>query len=179
MWFEWLNPVTNQRVLSQCKETFIQNLTCEIFFSCLQLDEEVAAAHLDKLGVKLTKLSDKQAKYLGLPREGPFKPDHYRYWEMSGRWPSSGPDSWWGSDGGMVTHGHVGLGRPRFPQVFEVRTFCFNYPLNCLAHSTYLLDSNQSSFAFTATSAKWLLKALFLLYIAFPLWSWKKRDAFS
>ncbi|KAG8007209.1 Adenosylhomocysteinase B [Nibea albiflora] len=44
-----------------------------------QLDEQVAAAHLDKLGVKLTKLSDKQAKYLGLPTEGPFKPDHYRY----------------------------------------------------------------------------------------------------
>lgn len=44
-----------------------------------QLDEQVAAAHLDKLGVKLTKLTDKQAKYLGLPTEGPFKPDHYRY----------------------------------------------------------------------------------------------------
>lgn len=44
-----------------------------------QLDEEVAAAHLDKLGVKLTKLTEKQAKYLGLPKEGPFKPDHYRY----------------------------------------------------------------------------------------------------
>lgn len=44
-----------------------------------QLDEQVAAAHLDKLGVKLTKLTDKQAKYLGLPSEGPFKPDHYRY----------------------------------------------------------------------------------------------------
>lgn len=46
---------------------------------CYQLDEQVAAAHLDKLGVKLTKLTDKQAKYLGLPTEGPFKPDHYRY----------------------------------------------------------------------------------------------------
>uniref|UniRef100_A0A673YNC1 adenosylhomocysteinase n=1 Tax=Salmo trutta TaxID=8032 RepID=A0A673YNC1_SALTR len=45
----------------------------------LGLDEEVAAAHLDKLGVKLTKLSDKQAKYLGLNCEGPFKPDHYHY----------------------------------------------------------------------------------------------------
>ncbi|KAL5277063.1 AHCY family protein [Megaselia abdita] len=43
------------------------------------LDEEVARLHLDKLGVKLTKLSEKQAKYLGIPREGPFKPDHYRY----------------------------------------------------------------------------------------------------
>ncbi|KAF7238933.1 Adenosylhomocysteinase B [Varanus komodoensis] len=44
-----------------------------------KLDEAVAAAHLDKLCVKLTKLSDKQAKYLGLPKDGPFKPDHYRY----------------------------------------------------------------------------------------------------
>lgn len=43
------------------------------------LDEKVAALHLDKLGVKLTKLSDKQAKYIGVPTEGPFKPDHYRY----------------------------------------------------------------------------------------------------
>jgi len=43
------------------------------------LDEAVAAAHLDKLGVKLTKLTDDQGKYLGLPVAGPFKPDHYRY----------------------------------------------------------------------------------------------------
>jgi len=44
-----------------------------------KLDEEVAAAHLEHLGVKLTKLSADQAEYLGIPREGPFKPDHYRY----------------------------------------------------------------------------------------------------
>lgn len=44
-----------------------------------KLDEEVAALHLDKLGVKLTKLTEKQAKYLSVPQEGPFKPDHYRY----------------------------------------------------------------------------------------------------
>jgi adenosylhomocysteinase len=43
------------------------------------LDEQVAAAHLDKLGVKLTKLSDNQSKYLGIPAAGPFKPEHYRY----------------------------------------------------------------------------------------------------
>jgi adenosylhomocysteinase len=45
----------------------------------LQLDEEVAALHLDHLGVKLTKLTQKQANYLGIPQEGPFKPSHYRY----------------------------------------------------------------------------------------------------
>ena len=43
------------------------------------LDEKVAMLHLDKIGVKLTTLSDKQADYLGLPQQGPFKPDHYRY----------------------------------------------------------------------------------------------------
>jgi adenosylhomocysteinase len=43
------------------------------------LDEKVAALHLDKLGVKLSKLTDKQASYIGVPVEGPFKPDHYRY----------------------------------------------------------------------------------------------------
>jgi adenosylhomocysteinase len=43
------------------------------------LDEKVAELHLEKLGVKLTKLSQKQADYIGVPVEGPFKPDHYRY----------------------------------------------------------------------------------------------------
>ena len=43
------------------------------------LDEKVAALHLDKLGVKLSKLSKKQADYIGVPVEGPYKPDHYRY----------------------------------------------------------------------------------------------------
>jgi adenosylhomocysteinase len=44
-----------------------------------QLDEEVARLHLEQLGVKLTKLSPEQAKYIGVPSEGPYKPDHYRY----------------------------------------------------------------------------------------------------
>jgi len=43
------------------------------------LDEKVAALHLDKLGATLTKLSQKQADYINVPVEGPFKPDHYRY----------------------------------------------------------------------------------------------------
>jgi len=43
------------------------------------LDEEVARLHLDRVGAKLTKLSNDQAKYLGIKAEGPFKPDHYRY----------------------------------------------------------------------------------------------------
>ncbi len=44
-----------------------------------KLDEEVARLHLDKLGVKLTKLTPVQAEYMGVPVEGPYKPDHYRY----------------------------------------------------------------------------------------------------
>jgi len=44
-----------------------------------KLDEKVAALHLDKLGVKLTKLNKDQAEYLGVPEEGPYKPEHYRY----------------------------------------------------------------------------------------------------
>ena len=43
------------------------------------LDEKVARLHLGKIGVKLTKLSDKQSSYIGVPSAGPFKPDHYRY----------------------------------------------------------------------------------------------------
>jgi adenosylhomocysteinase len=43
------------------------------------LDEKVAMLHLEKLGVKLTKLSEKQASYIGVSANGPFKPDHYRY----------------------------------------------------------------------------------------------------
>ncbi len=44
-----------------------------------KLDEEVARLHLEKIGVKLTRLSKKQAEYIGVPMEGPYKPDHYRY----------------------------------------------------------------------------------------------------
>ena len=43
------------------------------------LDEKVASLHLAKVGAKLTKLSDKQAAYIGVSTKGPFKPDHYRY----------------------------------------------------------------------------------------------------
>jgi adenosylhomocysteinase len=44
-----------------------------------KLDEEVARLHLEKIGVKLTKLSQKQADYIGVPGVGPYKPEHYRY----------------------------------------------------------------------------------------------------
>ena len=44
-----------------------------------ELDEEVARLHLERLGAQLTKLTPKQAEYLGIPVSGPFKPEHYRY----------------------------------------------------------------------------------------------------
>ena len=44
-----------------------------------ELDEEVAMAHLEKIGVKLTKMTKKQADYIGIPVNGPYKPEHYRY----------------------------------------------------------------------------------------------------
>jgi len=43
------------------------------------LDEKVARLHLDKLGAKLTELSDEQAAYINVPKDGPYKPDYYRY----------------------------------------------------------------------------------------------------
>ncbi len=51
----------------------------EVYVLPKHLDEKVAALHLEKLGVKLTTLSKKQADYIGVPEQGPFKPDHYRY----------------------------------------------------------------------------------------------------
>ena len=70
---------TNQ-VMAQI-ELFANNGTYEnkVYVLPKKLDEKVARLHLDKLGVKLTKLSDKQASYLGIPVEGPYKPEFYRY----------------------------------------------------------------------------------------------------
>jgi len=52
---------------------------CSFVFYFVQLDEEVARLHLERLGVKLTKLTTDQAEYLGISVDGPYKPDHYRY----------------------------------------------------------------------------------------------------
>ncbi len=70
---------TNQ-VLAQI-ELFLRNDQYEndVYVLPKHLDEKVAALHLEKLGVKLTQMSKKQADYIGVPQEGPFKPDHYRY----------------------------------------------------------------------------------------------------
>jgi adenosylhomocysteinase len=70
---------TNQ-VLAQIELwTKGENYQNQVYVLPKHLDEKVAMLHLEKLGVKLTKLSDKQAGYIGVPTSGPFKPDHYRY----------------------------------------------------------------------------------------------------
>src|SRR6476660_5553714 len=56
-----------------------ENYKVGVYVLPKKLDEEVARLHLEKIGVKLTKLSQKQADYLGVPVAGPFKSDHYRY----------------------------------------------------------------------------------------------------
>jgi adenosylhomocysteinase len=50
-----------------------------VYLLSKKLDEEVARLHLEKIGVKLTKLTQKQADYLGIGIDGPYKPEHYRY----------------------------------------------------------------------------------------------------
>ncbi len=77
--FVMSNSFTNQ-VLAQL-ELWKNSDAYEIGVYCLpkKLDEEVARLHLEHIGVKLTKLTEKQASYLDLPVEGPFKPEHYRY----------------------------------------------------------------------------------------------------
>uniref|UniRef100_A0A0K0DW92 Adenosylhomocysteinase n=1 Tax=Strongyloides stercoralis TaxID=6248 RepID=A0A0K0DW92_STRER len=80
--FVMSNSFTNQ-VLAQIelwtKKDTPQAYKLGLYVLPKTLDEEVAALHLDKLGVKLTKLTPEQANYLGIPINGPFKPDHYRY----------------------------------------------------------------------------------------------------
>jgi adenosylhomocysteinase len=56
-----------------------KNYKNEVYVLPKHLDEKVATLHLEKLGVKLTTLSKEQADYIGVPQEGPYKPDHYRY----------------------------------------------------------------------------------------------------
>ena len=69
--------VTNQ-TLAQI-ELWTKNYKTGVYTLPKSLDEEVARLHLAQLGVKLTRLTDDQAAYLGLPVDGPYKSDHYRY----------------------------------------------------------------------------------------------------
>jgi adenosylhomocysteinase len=73
------NSFTNQ-VIAQI-ELWTKNDQYEkkVYVLPKRLDEKVARLHLDSLGVRLTALSQEQADYIGVPVEGPYKPDHYRY----------------------------------------------------------------------------------------------------
>jgi adenosylhomocysteinase len=77
--FVMSNSFTNQ-VMAQMEifthRDFYEN---KVYTLPKHLDEEVARLHLDKLGVKLTTLTEEQATYLGIPADGPYKPEHYRY----------------------------------------------------------------------------------------------------
>ncbi|MEE2986400.1 MAG: adenosylhomocysteinase [Nitrospinota bacterium] len=75
--FVMSNSFTNQ-VLAQI-ELFNNKYDIGVYTLPKKLDEEVARLHLEKLGVKLTRLSDEQAKYLNISPAGPYKPEHYRY----------------------------------------------------------------------------------------------------
>ncbi|WP_457675130.1 adenosylhomocysteinase [Thiolapillus sp.] len=77
--FVMSNSFTNQ-VLAQM-ELFNQTgeYKNEVYILPKKLDEEVARLHIDKIGARLTTLSQEQADYIGVPVEGPYKPDHYRY----------------------------------------------------------------------------------------------------
>jgi adenosylhomocysteinase len=70
---------TNQVVAQLELYTKTGNYPIGVYTLPKQLDEKVARLHLDALGVKLTELTDEQADYLGIPKDGPYKPHHYRY----------------------------------------------------------------------------------------------------
>jgi len=77
--FVMSSSFTNQTLAQIELFTRSANYDNKVYVLPKHLDEKVAALHLDKLGVKLTKLSDRQAAYIGVSASGPFKPDHYRY----------------------------------------------------------------------------------------------------
>ncbi len=70
---------TNQTIAQIELATHNDKYENQVYVLPKKLDEKVARLHLDKLGVKLTKLTKEQADYIGVPIEGPYKPEHYRY----------------------------------------------------------------------------------------------------
>mmetsp|Transcript_8002 Transcript_8002/g.4221 ORF Transcript_8002/g.4221 Transcript_8002/m.4221 type:complete len:485 (+) Transcript_8002:1332-2786(+) len=75
--FVMSNSFTNQCIAQMLLAS--EKMKNRVYTLPKKLDEEVARMHLGKLGIKLTKLTQQQADYLGIPIEGPYKPDHYRY----------------------------------------------------------------------------------------------------
>jgi len=71
------NSFTNQSLAQM--DLWQNNYEPDVYRLSKKLDEEVARLHLEQLGVTLTRLSDDQSRYIGVPKEGPYKPEHYRY----------------------------------------------------------------------------------------------------
>jgi len=77
--FVMSNSFTNQ-VLAQMDLWNKRNeYDINVYRLTKKLDEEVARLHLGQLGVKLTRMTEEQAEYIGVPIDGPYKPEHYRY----------------------------------------------------------------------------------------------------
>ena len=77
--FVMSNSFTNQTLAQIELWNNIDNYENKVYMLPKHLDEKVAKLHLDKIGVELTELSDDQAKYIGVNKNGPFKPNYYRY----------------------------------------------------------------------------------------------------
>ncbi|URA11215.1 adenosylhomocysteinase [Thermospira aquatica] len=77
--FVMSNSFSNQTLAQIDLAKNWQNYDRKVYRLPKHLDEEVARLHLEKIGVKLTRLTPKQAAYIGVPLEGPYKPEHYRY----------------------------------------------------------------------------------------------------
>jgi adenosylhomocysteinase len=77
--FVMSNSFTNQVIAQVELYSHTDFYERKVYVLPKHLDEKVARLHLDKLGVRLTKLTEEQAEYIGVPVEGPFKPEHYRY----------------------------------------------------------------------------------------------------
>ncbi|WP_235608205.1 adenosylhomocysteinase, partial [Frankia casuarinae] len=77
--FVMSNSFTNQVIAQIELFTKTENYPVGVYVLPKHLDEKVARLHLDALGVRLTQLTKQQADYIGVPVEGPYKADHYRY----------------------------------------------------------------------------------------------------
>jgi adenosylhomocysteinase len=77
--FVMSNSFTNQTLAQIDLWKNKDNYAVGVYVLPKKLDEEVARLHLDKIGAKLTELTTDQADYIGVPQDGPYKPEHYRY----------------------------------------------------------------------------------------------------
>ncbi len=77
--FVMSNSFTNQTIAQMEIYSHHESYAPGVYTIPKHLDEKVARLHLEKIGVRLDKLSSRQARYLGIPQDGPFKPEHYRY----------------------------------------------------------------------------------------------------